>query len=159
MATESQDAENAVPPPRAPDSRQARGAARATEALVQSVEAEFGLLDASEAGARLGSSPKDARDLVVSKHRSGDLLALRRAGLHRFPGFQFGADGKPWPIIRALRHLSARYGWSESDLFLWLVTPAANLGGARPVDDLLAGLRTAEDRVMSAAEVEMSTEW
>lgn len=147
------DAVEALPTQTSP---QAARAVQATENIVRSVDAEFGLLGAAEAGERLGSSSKAARNLAGSRHRAGDLLAIRRGNRDRFPGFQFRTDGSPVPVVRVLLDLSAQHGWSESDLFLWLVTPTGRLDDARPVDVMLSG---AEDAVASAAEMDMTTEW
>lgn len=140
-------------------SPQTARAVQTTENLVRSVGAEFGLLGAAEAGERLGSASKAARNLAGSKHRSGDLLAIRRGNRDKFPGFQFDRDGSPRPVISELRQLATRHGWSESDLFLWLVTPAGSLDGIRPVDLILDESKASEIRVVAAAELEMSTEW
>lgn len=140
-------------------SPQAARAVQATENLIRDASHEFGMLTASEVGRLLGSSSKAARNLAGSRHRSGELLAIRRGNRDRFPGFQFGPDGTPLLAIRGLRAASHRHGWSESDLFLWLVAPAGSLDGRRPVEFLLSGPESAHDRVLAAAELEMSTEW
>lgn len=150
------DAVEALPTQASP---QAARAVQATENVVRSVDAEFGLLGAAEVGERLGSSSKSARNLAGSKHRAGDLLAIRRGNRDKFPGFQFRPDGSPMPVVRLLRTLSSRHGWSESDLFLWLVTPAGSLDGLRPVDVMQSASGDDETRVLAAAELEMATEW
>ena len=111
-----------------------------------------------QAGERLGSSSTTPRNLAGSKHRSGDLLAIRRGNRLKYPGFQFRSDGTVTPGVRELRPISADHGWSESDLFLWMVVSTGRLDDSRPIDLLLSGSNTDQDRVVVAAELEMSTE-
>ncbi len=130
-------------------------AIQATERLVRRVETEFGLLNAAEISERHGIPATD----VLDGHRDGTVLAIKRRDSPAFPGFQFRADGTPRPIVRALRTLAATHHWSESDLFLWLVTNSGYLGGERPVDVMMIGTDAAEGRLLSAAEMEMTLEW
>jgi hypothetical protein len=130
---------------------------QATENLVRSVAAEFGLLSATQVGQRLGSSSEDPSSLAHKRHRAGHLLAVRRGRRKMFPAFQFDPEGSPIPVVRILRALSSERGWSESDLFLWLVTPTGRLGGARPVA-MIASPEAAET-VIDAARSEMLTQW
>lgn len=159
MTAEEKDAGD--PSQYAPElgSTQSRRAARATEAVIDGVATEFGLLDATEAGVRLGAAVESARDLANSRHRSGDLLAIRRHDRRQYPGFQFRIDGTPRPVVRTLRSLWIEHGWSEGDLLLWLVTPAGRLDDARPVDIVLSETDDADARVVGAAEVEISMQW
>ena len=139
-----------------PSSPQSARSVQATENLVCSVTAEFGMLTGTEVGERIGSSSKSSpRNLASARHRAGELLSIRLM----FPGFQFADDGSPLPIIGVLRRLSEHHDWSESDLFLWLVTPTGSLNDVRPVDALRSGSADAQAKVVRAAEIEMSTEW
>ena len=136
------------------------GAGGETENLVCRVAAEFGLLTATEVGERMGSSSKTStRNLASTRHRAGELLAIRRGNRLKFPGFQFTDDGSPLPAIAVLRRLSTQHDWAESDVFLWLVTPSGRLDNVRPVDVLRSGVADAPDQVVRAADLEMSTEW
>lgn len=151
------DAVESIPTHASP---QAARSVQATENLVRSVAAEFGLLSGTEVGERLGSSSKSSpRNLASARHRAGELLAIRRGNRLKFPGFQFLADGSPLPVIGVLRRLSEHHDWSESDLFLWLVTPTGRLGDVRPVDALRSESADTQEKVVRAAELEMSTEW
>ena len=151
------DAVESIPTQASP---QAARSVQATENLVRSVAAEFGLLSGTEVGERMGSSSKSSpRNLASTRHRAGELLAIRRGNRLKFPGFQFAADGSPLPVIGVLRRLSVQHGWSESDLFLWLVAPTGRLDDVRPVDALQSKAADAQDKVVRAAELEMSTEW
>ena len=141
-------------------SPQSARSVQSTENLVRSIAAEFGLLTGTEVGERLGSSSKSSpRNLASARHRAGELIAISRGKRLGFPGFQFASDGSPLPIIGVLRRLSERNDWSESDLFLWLVTPTGRLNDVRPVDTLHSWSADAQDKVVRAAELEMSTEW
>jgi hypothetical protein len=122
---------------------------QATESLISNVAAEFGLLNAAQVGELLGSSSKVPSSLAHRRHRAGDLLAIRRENRKMFPGFQFAPDGSPIPTIHALRDLTTKHGWSESDLFVWLVTSARSLNGARPVD-IMTSSEGAESVVLAA---------
>ena len=141
-------------------SPQSARSVQATENLVRSVAAEFGLLIGTEVDERLESSSKSSpSNLASARHRAGQLLAIRRGKRLEFPGFQFAADGSPLSIIGVLRRMSEHHDWSESDLFLWLVTPTGRLDDIRPVDVLRSGSTDAQDKVVRAAELEMSIEW
>ena len=141
-------------------SPQSARSVQSTENLVRSITAEFGLLTGTEVGECLGSSSKSSpMNLASARHRAGELIAISRGKRLKFPGFQFAADGSPLPIIGVLRRLSEHHDWSESDLFLWLVTPTGRLNDVRPVDTLRSGSADAQDKVVRAVELEMSTEW
>jgi hypothetical protein len=138
-------------------SAQGARASQATEDIVRNVDYEFGMLTATEAGLVLGSVSKASRGLASTKHRNGELLGITKGRQMRFPGFQFLEDGTPRPVIRMLRSMCNDCGWSESDLFLWLVTPAAAFSGSRPVDVMLAPKQ--DNLLIEAARTEMSAEW
>jgi hypothetical protein len=143
-----------TPSPSRP-SAQLQRAIEATERLVESVESEFGLFKAADVVERYGTSAPDA----AYHHREGALLAIRRSDVLVFPGFQFQADGTPRPVISALRTLADTNQWSQSDLFLWLVSPTGYLDDVRPVDLLAMGNKAADERLIATAEMEMTLEW
>lgn len=138
-----------------PPSPQLLRAIEATERLVRAVEAEFGLLNAAGIAELYGASAPDA----AHQHLEGALLAIRRSDVLVFPGFQFQTDGTPRPVISALRALADTNQWSQSDLFLWLVSPTGYLDDARPVDLLVMDNEAADDRLISTADIEMTLEW
>jgi hypothetical protein len=132
--------------------------ARAVQAernLYDRVDAEFGLLTSAETGRRLGSRSTAPRNLAVATRRKRALLAITRGHQMLFPGFQFGADGRPLPVIRALRDLADEARWSENGVVQWLCAPTTYLGGLRPVDLL------SDDpaRVVDAARRAWTVEW
>ncbi|BBX16265.1 hypothetical protein [Mycolicibacterium duvalii] len=132
--------------------------ARAVQAernLYDRIDAEFGLLTSTEAGRRMGSKSTAPRNLAAAVRRDKALLAIARGRQTLFPGFQFGADGRPLPVIRALRELADEAGWSESAVVQWLCAPTTYLDELRPVD-LLAGQ---PERVLDAARRAWSVRW
>lgn len=132
--------------------------ARAVQAernLYDRIDAEFGMLTSAQAGKRLGSRSTAPRNLAASTHRNGALLAIARGHQKLFPGFQFGADGRPLPVIRTLRELADETQWSEAGVVQWLCAPTTYFDGLRPVD-LLAGEPL---RVVDAARQAWTVQW
>ena len=143
-----------VPPPIA-------RAVAAKESLYDRIDAEFGLLAAGEAGRLLGSRSSAPRNQASQLRRPGRLLAITRGRRSLFPGFQFGSEGQPLPVIPQLRELAERSGWSESGVVQWLMAPTTYLStgdrGAtlRPVDLLAVD----PGRVVKTAEQSWNVEW
>lgn len=141
-------------------SPQSARSVQATENLVRSIAAEFGLLTGTEVDELRGSLSKTSpRNLASARHRAGELLAIRRDNRLKFPGFQFTAAGTALPVIAVLRRLSERHGWSESDLFLWPASPSGRLNDVRPVDVLLSESASGHDEIVRAADLEMASTW
>jgi hypothetical protein len=100
--------------------------------LQTAVAAEFGVWSAAEAGRRIGSRGHSPTAAIRRWAAQGNLLTVPVAGLDHYPGFAFGADGRPRPVLgRVAAALPGRTGWA---LVAWLVSPQDVLGGARPVD-------------------------
>lgn len=74
------------------------------------------------------------RNLAAAARRDQALLAIIRGRQTLFPGFQFGADGRPLPVIRTLRRLAEEMGWPESGVVQWLCARTTYLDELRPVD-------------------------
>ncbi|MCH9761862.1 MAG: DUF2384 domain-containing protein [Actinomycetia bacterium] len=132
--------------------------ARAVQAernLYDRIDAEYGLLTAAEAGRRMGSRSTAPRNLAAAARRSGALLGISRGHQTLYPGFQFGPDGQPLPVIRALRELAQRLGWSDSSVVQWLCAPTTYLDGHRPAELLT----TEPDRVLDVAQRAWAVEW
>lgn len=132
--------------------------ARAVQAernLYDRIDAEYGLLTAAEAGRRMGSRSTAPRNLAAAARRSGALLGISRGHQTLYPGFQFGPDGRPLPVIRALRELAQRVGWSETSVLQWLCAPTTYLDGRRPVELLAAE----PDHVLGVAQLAWTVEW
>jgi hypothetical protein len=104
----------------------------ADAALRSAVAAEFGVWSAAEAGRRIGSRGHSPTAAIRRWAAQGNLLTVPVAGLDHYPGFAFGPDGRPRPVLRRVATaLPGCTGWA---LVAWLVSPQAALGGARPVD-------------------------
>ena len=102
------------------------------DALRVAVADEFGVWSAAEAARRIGSRGHAPASVIRRWAAQGKLLAVSVAGLDHFPGFDFGSDGRPRPVlVRVAAALPERRGW---DLVAWLVSPQDALGGTRPVD-------------------------
>jgi hypothetical protein len=113
---------------------------RAAEILWRDVDAEFGLLTATELSLRIGAGTANP-GLVNGLYREGRLIAMHRAGQVLFSGFQVQrGTGVVQPVIRDLRQAAGSAGTDQS-LITWLVTPSGHLDGARPVDLLDEGKR------------------
>ncbi len=132
--------------------------ARAVQAehnLYARVDTEFGMLTSTEAGRRMGSQSSAPRNLATTAHRNKALVAVRRGNYLAYPGFQFGQDGKPLPVIARLREIAEANGWSEAGLVQWLCSPTTYLDGERPVDLLT----TDPDRVVEVAAEALAVSW
>lgn len=98
---------------------------------------EFGLLSSTAVAERaksrsLASNPA----ALANRWRSeGKVFTVDVDGSQRFPGFQFGANGKPLPVVaQVLAAVGDRLsGW---ELALWFTGSNGWLGGMRPVDVL-----------------------
>jgi hypothetical protein len=113
--------------------------------LRTAVDAEFGVWSAAEAGRRIGSRGHSPSAAIRRWAAQGNLLTVPVAGLDHYPGFAFGLDGRPRPVlVRVAAALPGRTGWA---LVAWLVSPQPALGGARPVDLL----DTDPDAIVAAA--------
>ena len=130
-------------------------AVQAERTLYDRIEAEFGLLTSAETGRRLGSRSTAPRNLAVATRRNGALLAITRGHQMLFPGFQFGADGRPLPVIRVLWELAGEAQWSQNGVVQWLCAPSTYLGGLRPVDLLASD----PDRVVDTARRAWTVQW
>lgn len=124
---------------------QARRNAEAREALLR----EFGAVTSSEVADLAGSRAKNRAALANRWRKEGRIFAVTHRGQTYFPGFQFGADGRPLPVVaEVLRALGEDApAWQTA---LWFTGANGWLGGARPVD-LLTG---EPGRVAAAAQRE-----
>ncbi|OBH84163.1 hypothetical protein [Mycobacterium sp. E2989] len=130
-------------------------AVQAEQNLYARIEDEFGMLSSTDAGKRMGSRSSAPRNLATTAHRNGALVAVRRGTYLAYPGFQFGPDGKPLPVIARLREVAEDSGWSEAGLVQWLCSPTTYLDSERPVDRL----GTDPDRVVAVAAEAMAVSW
>jgi hypothetical protein len=102
-------------------------------------------LSASWLAVRLGTQPA----VIAAMRRAGQLIAAPgEGGDPIYPGWQFGPDGKPLPVIPRLRAAAVRRGMSERRLYE-LLTMRAGLTGNRRLADVLA---TEPDEVVAVIE-------
>jgi hypothetical protein len=96
---------------------------------------EFGLLSSADVAALAESTSANASAMASRWKAEGKVFTTSSAGQQRFPGFQFGPDGRPLPVIaQVLTLLGGRLsGW---ELALWFTGSNGWLGGERPVDVL-----------------------
>lgn len=97
---------------------------------------EFGLLSSADVAALAESTSTNASAMASRWKAEGKVFTTTTsAGQQRFPGFQFGEDGRPLPVIaQVLAVLGARLsGW---ELALWFTGSNGWLGDMRPVDVL-----------------------
>jgi hypothetical protein len=130
-------------------------AVQAEQNLYARIEAEFGLLSSTDAGKRMGSRSSAPRNMATNAHRNKALVAVRRGNYLAYPGFQFGADGTPLPVIARLREVAEENSWSEAGLVQWLCSPTTYLDDDRPVDRLL----TDPDGVVAIAAEALGVSW
>jgi hypothetical protein len=98
---------------------------------------EFGLLSSTQV-AELAKSKSVASNPAALANRwrkEQKVFTVDVDGAQRFPGFQFGANGRPQPVIaQVLAAVGERLtGW---ELALWFTGSNDWLGGERPVDVL-----------------------
>jgi hypothetical protein len=100
------------------------------------LEDEFGSFSEYETALLLGLQVSGA-DSVSAQRSAGKLLSYRR-GQDRFPLFQFNLDrGTVLPVIPELIALARSFGYSDSDLVLWMITKSSLFAAQdRPVDHL-----------------------
>jgi hypothetical protein len=127
-------------------------------------EAQFGrraaLLAASEllwerelgptaSTSRVGELLRCSRQAVNERVHRGSILGLPAPGGYAFPLFQFTSSGQPVPglsgVIRALTETVE----TPYTIASWLVTPAPELDGSRPIERLREG---EPDEAITAAE-------
>ena len=130
-------------------------AVQAEQNLYARIGAEFGMLTSTEAGKRMGSRSSAPRNLATTARRNKTLLAVRQGNYLAYPGFQFGPDGKPLPVIARLIEVADDSGWSEAGLVQWLCSPTTYLDGSRPVDLLAAD----PDRAVAVAAQALTVSW
>ena len=137
----------AVPTPAAV--LQARRNAEARSALLT----EFGVLRSQEV-ADLAESRASNRAALANRWRAENRVVAVPVGDELlYPGFQFGAEGKPKPAIGpTIDLLRSDPHTTDWQIALWFVTPTSWLGGIRPVDLLDED----PDAVIDAARREVS---
>lgn len=111
------------------------------------------------------TSPQLARSMQATENAWRDmeaefglllrLLAIKRPGGYKYPGFQFDRREQAIrPVMHDLIKLAAGAGRSESGLALWMTSPTGYLDGSRPVD-----LLDEPAPVVEAARQSFNVQW
>ncbi|SDD37596.1 hypothetical protein SAMN05660690_4111 [Geodermatophilus telluris] len=108
---------------------------RNAEARAQLAD-EFGLLSSGDVAKLAGSTASNPAALANRWRTEGKVFTVDDAGSQRFPGFQFGKNGRPLPVIaEILAAIGERL--TSWELALWFTSSSDWLGGElRPVDVL-----------------------
>ncbi|WP_113716975.1 hypothetical protein [Arthrobacter dokdonensis] len=137
-----------------PVSPQLARSLQATEVAWKDMEAEFGLLSSIEVSKRVGSRSPN-RSYASEQRAKGNLLAVKRPGGFRYPGYQIDPHERMIrPVMHELIETATAAGATEPDLALWLCVPTGYLDGDRPVDRLHEPAVVAE-----AARQSFSVQW
>ncbi|WP_404290985.1 hypothetical protein [Glutamicibacter arilaitensis] len=127
----------------------------ATENAWRELEAEFGLFTSLEVSALVGSKSPN-RSYASEQHSKGKLIAVRRPGGLRYPGFQFDrVEHMILSVISELIGVADSAGRSEASLALWMTSRTGYLDGSRPVDHL----SSQPDKVVEAARQSFDIQW
>ena len=103
-------------------------------------------LSASWLAVRLGTQPAK----VEAMRRAGSLIGVpAEDGSVVYPSWQFGADGKPLPVVPRLKAAAARAGFGERRLNE-LLTMRSGLTSSRRLVDALG--TSADDEVVAMIE-------
>jgi hypothetical protein len=137
-----------------PVSPQLARSLQATENVWRDMQEEFGLLSSREVSELVGSRSPN-RSYASDQRSKGKLLAIKRPGGLRYPGFQFDPRLHVIrPVMEELIKVAAEADNSEADLALWLYIPTGYLDGDRPVDRL-----DDTETVVDAARQSFNVEW
>ncbi|MGH7128476.1 MAG: hypothetical protein ACREIV_07890 [Planctomycetaceae bacterium] len=98
--------------------------------------AEYDTLTSQQVAEQAGSTASNTAALANRWKNEGKIFALPVGAAGRYPAFQFGDDGRPLPVVAAVRELFA--DWTPWSLVLWLTSPSGWLDDARPVDLLVS---------------------
>ena len=99
------------------------------------------LLQESLSGSWLSTRLGVGTQRLDAMRRAGELLGVRRPGAYEYlyPAWQFGANGKPLPVISRLVQTARAAGLSDERLYELMVSRAGISGHERLVDALRAG--------------------
>lgn len=124
---------------------------QATINAVKRVGREFGLLTESEA--------REALEPGEDSNAYG--FTLRYRGQTLYPGFLFESSPagaglmRVRPVIKDLKKIADEYGWSGSDVVLWMTSPTTWFTDQRrPVDHL-----DEHSRILAAFEDQAGAQW
>jgi hypothetical protein len=113
---------------------------------------DFGALTSTEI-AELAGSTADNRSATANRWRQERrIFGVRHHDALYYPGFQFGSDGRPLPVIRDVLDALSGHGLTDWETALWFTTSTRTLDDRRPVDELAAN----PDAVVEAARLEVA---
>jgi hypothetical protein len=110
--------------------RQAQRNAEARQWLVD----EFGLYDSDQVADLAGSTASNRSATASRWLAAGKIFAVNHRGARLCPGFQFGIDGHPRPVIATVLEVFDPYGFDGWETALWFTTASGWLDDQRPVD-------------------------
>lgn len=127
---------------------------QATENVWRTMDEEFGLLSSTEVSKAVGSKSPN-RSYASEQRTAGRLLAIKRPGGFKYPGFQIDQNEHAIrPVMADLINVAGDAGRSEASLALWAVSTTGYLDGARPVDRL-----DEPETVIHAAREAFNVQW
>ena len=114
---------------------------------------EFGAVTSAEV-ADLAGSTADNRSATANRWRQERrIFGVRHQDVLYYPGFQFGGDGRPLPVVHDVLDVLSGHGLTDWEVALWFTTTTTgSLGDRRPVDLL----NDDPDAVVEAARREVA---
>jgi hypothetical protein len=109
---------------------QARRNAEARQELID----EFGLYDSDQVAEVAGSAATNRSATASRWLAARRIFTVNHRGTRLYPGFQFGTDGHPRPVIAGVLEVFERYGLDGWETALWFTTASGWLDDQRPVD-------------------------
>jgi hypothetical protein len=109
---------------------QAQRNAEARQELID----EFGLYDSDQVAEVAGSSANNRSATASRWSAAKKIFTVNHDGARMYPGFQFGTDGQPRPVIANVLEAFHPYGLDGWETALWFTTASGWLDDERPVD-------------------------
>jgi hypothetical protein len=109
---------------------QAQRNAEARQELID----EFGLYDSDQVAEVAGSSANNRSATASRWLAARRIFTVNHGGARVYPGFQFGTDGQPRPVIADVLEAFRPYGLDGWETALWFTTSSGWLDDERPVD-------------------------
>jgi hypothetical protein len=100
----------------------------------QELAGEFGLYDSDQVADLAGSTANNRSATASRWLAAGKIFAVNHRGARLYPGFQFGIDGHPRPVIATVLKVFDAYGLDGWETALWFTTASGWLDDQRPVD-------------------------
>jgi hypothetical protein len=113
---------------------------------------EFGALRSGDIADMAGSKAENRSATANRWRHEKRIFAVRFHDTDYYPGYQFGDDGQPLPVIQDVLEVFAQKDLSDWEIALWFSTPTSAMRDRRPVDVL----RQDPDDVIEAARREVA---